>query len=79
MLQRIIDEFPDEKFIIADGFDKAVIGFDEHSFRLIYSVSKCIKILMKQGMTEEDAREYFGYNVSGGHFENSPIWCNDCR
>jgi hypothetical protein len=77
MLESILDHYYEEEFLIADGFDKAVIGLDESSMRLIYSVKKCIKILMKD-MTELDALEHFSYNVSGAYVgENTPIWCQD--
>jgi hypothetical protein len=45
--------------------------------RLIYSVSKCIQILTND-MPEEDAIEYFNFNVSGSFVgEKTPIWCFD--
>ena len=74
-----MDNYPDDNFLIADGFNNAVIGVDEQSMRLVYSVSKCITILIEeQGMTEEDAFEYFSFNVSGAYVgELTPIWCND--
>lgn len=78
MLQYIIDNFEGEEILVADGFDNAIIGIDEASMRLIYSVSKCIDILISEGMTEEEAREHFNYNVSGAYVgEKTPIWCND--
>jgi hypothetical protein len=77
MLDRIINNYCDEEFLKADGFDDAIIGVEEESMRLIYSVTKCIEILMKD-MSEEDALEYFSYNVSGPYFgEKTPIWCED--
>jgi hypothetical protein len=45
MIDKIIEHFEDVTFLKADGFDAAIIGVDEISMRLIYSVSKCIKIL----------------------------------
>ena len=45
MIDKIIELYDDEEFLKADGFDKAVIGFDETTMRLIYSVKKCIAIL----------------------------------
>ena len=45
ILEQIIENFYDEEFLKADGFDDAVIGLEENEMRLIYSVSKCIKIL----------------------------------
>lgn len=78
MLKSIIEHYFDEEFLIADGFDDAVIGVDEKNFRLIYSVSACINILISQGMTEVDAIEYFEFNVSGAYMgEKTPIWCYD--
>jgi hypothetical protein len=78
MLDKIIEQFEDEEILKADGFDDAVIGIDESSMRLIYSVEKCIEILMKQGMNITEAVEYFEYNVSGSYVgEKTPIWCED--
>lgn len=45
MLDRILDNFYEEDFLLADGFDEAVIGVEENDMRLIYSVSKCLEIL----------------------------------
>jgi hypothetical protein len=79
MKKRIIDEL--EKFeantIFYDGFDEAIIGVEYESFRVIYSISKCIEILCKD-MSEEDAREYFSFNVVSGYVgEKTPIFCYD--
>jgi len=77
MLEEIIESYQDEEFLIADGFDDAIIGVDEGSMRLIYSVSKCLDILMED-MNEEDALEHFSFNVSGSYMgEKTPIWCYD--
>jgi hypothetical protein len=77
MIEDILDSYDDETFLKADGFDDAIIGVDDSSMRLIYSVSKCIDILKLQ-MTEEEAIEYFEFNVSGSYMgEKTPIWCND--
>lgn len=77
MIDKILERFPDDGFLKADGFDEAIIGVDEATMRLIYSVSKCIEILMKN-MSEEDANEHFSYNVSGSYMgEKTPIWCYD--
>ena len=79
MIDRIIEQYEDETFLKADGFDDAIIGVDEQSMRLIYSVDKCIQILMKNdGMTEEDAIEYLQFNTIGSYVgEKTPVWCND--
>jgi hypothetical protein len=77
MIDKIIEQYQDETFLKADGFDEAIIGVDETTMRLIYSVSKCIEILMRD-MSEEDAMEYIRFNVIGGYVgEKTPIWCSD--
>ena len=77
MIEKIIELYPDERFIIADGFNKAVIGLDDETMRLIYSVSKCIKILSKK-MDEEEAEDYFYSSTKFAYIgEKTPIWCED--
>jgi hypothetical protein len=46
MINEIIEQYEDETFLKADGFDEAIIGVDETTMRLIYSVKKCIEILI---------------------------------
>jgi hypothetical protein len=79
ILEQILYDFPDEELLAANGFDDAVIGIDEKSMRLIYSVNKCIDILMERDeMTMEDAIEHFEFNVSCAYVgEKTPIWCQD--
>ncbi len=77
MIEQITEQYQEEEFLTADGFDDAIIGVEENEMRLIYSVSKCLKIL-EQDMTELDAMEYFTFNVSGAYVgEKTPIWCWD--
>jgi hypothetical protein len=78
MIQKILDAYPDEDILMADGFDDAIIGIETKTMRVIYSVSKCIEILVEQGMSEFEAIEYFDFNVSGSYVgEKTPIWCDD--
>ena len=77
MINEIIEQYEGESFLKADGFDEAIIGVDETTMRLIYSVKKCIEILMRD-MSQEDAIEYFSFNVSSAYVgEKTPIWCSD--
>lgn len=78
MLEYILENYPDENFLIADGFNDAIIGVDEKSMRLIYSVSSVISMLTQQGMSETDALEYFYFNIDGAYMgDKTPIWCYD--
>jgi hypothetical protein len=79
ILKQILKTHCDVELLMADGFDDAVIGIatDFTKPRLIYSVTKCIEILMKD-MEYDEAIEYFDYNVSGAFVgELTPIWCWD--
>jgi hypothetical protein len=78
MLEHILEWFPEEDILKADGFDDAILGIEDSSMRLIYAESKCIKILQDQGMEEMDALEFFHFNVKGSYVgEKTPVWCTD--
>lgn len=77
MLDKILEWFPEEDILKADGFDEAIIGIETNEMRLIYSVSKCIQILCRD-MGEEEAVEFFDFNVRGSYVgDKTPIWCVD--
>jgi|TARA_R110000868_G_scaffold14628_3_gene67767 hypothetical protein len=65
----------------ADGFDEAIIGIGNRCGQpdiLAYDVNKCVKILMDQGMTEEEAIDYFEFNVVGAWMgEETPIFIRE--
>lgn len=77
LLDRIVKQYYEEDILKADGFDEAIIGIDQNSMRLIYSVSKCIDILTED-MNEDEAIEYFEYNIASAYVgEQTPIFCWD--
>jgi hypothetical protein len=63
----------------ADGFDEAILGTDYRTDRLIYSVRKCIRILMKRDkMSYEEALEFLEFNTLLAYIgEGTPIFLND--
>ena len=79
MLEQLLEYFENEEFLKADGFDEAVIGVEEPSMRLIYSVTKCLEILVtNEEMSLEEAIEYFDFNVRSAYVgDKTPIWCED--
>lgn len=79
MIKKITEANPGTKYLTADGFNEAILGVEQETDRLIYSVAKCIKILKRSdGMTELEAREYFSCNMEGrGVGPKTPIWCYD--
>lgn len=79
MIEEIMDTYPDDQFLKAAGFDDAIIGVDEKSMRLIYSVYKCILILKdRDKMSYEEALEFLEFNTKDAYMgEKTPIWCED--
>jgi len=78
LLNSIVEYYEEEEILKADGFDDAVIGIEESSHRLIYSVGKCIEILMLQDLSLDEAIEFFDFNIRGANVgEKTPIWCED--
>jgi hypothetical protein len=57
----------DDKPLLADGFDSAVLGLSRgpgSADVAVYSIDRCIDILVKRdGMSEEEAIEYMNFNV----------------
>lgn len=80
MLQKIIDRYPEEQILTADGYDDCVIGYEfTDKIRLIYSVRLIIdKLIREDGMDELDAIEFFDFNIGGAYVgEQTPIYCHD--
>jgi hypothetical protein len=56
--------------LVADGFDEAIIGMARqfNQTLVVYDEDKCLSILMERdGMTEEEAIEFFEFNVVGAY------------
>ena len=66
-VQTFCEDYDD--ILLADGFDDAFIGVGSQWHNppiAIYDIEKCIDILAdRDGMSVEDAREYFDFNVQG--------------
>ena len=72
-----------EEAVLADGFDEAFIGMVERCGLpapvVLYDKGKCIQILIdRDGMTYEDAEEFFDFNVTGAWVgEYTPMFLVD--
>ena len=82
-LEQIVEWYPDEEILSADGFDDAIIGmtYDKHvsAYRLVYSRTKCIEVLMtRDGMTDEVASEFLDFNVIDAYVgRRTPVFVDD--
>lgn len=66
-----------EEVLYADGFEKAFIGIGVQFNKslAIYDYSKCIEVLIDDGMSYEEAVEWMDYNVLGSYVgENTPVF-----
>jgi hypothetical protein len=72
-IEIIKELYPDETFLIADGFDDAIIGVDDNNLKIVYDIDEVINILIRDGMEVDDAIEYYEYNIAGAYVgENTP-------
>lgn len=56
-----------DELLLADGFDDAFLGYGERVGEppiAVYDIEKAIEVLVAQGLTEEEAREHFSFNVA---------------
>lgn len=62
----------------ADGFDSAIVGIGRRCGKpdvLVYDVEKCIGVLKERGLSDEEAVEYFDFNVVGAWVgEETPVF-----
>ena len=69
---------PIDGALLADGFEAALVGFGyQFNYPIaVYNRDKCIEILMdRDGMTREEAIEYYEFNIIGGYFgESNPCY-----
>jgi len=79
ILEEILDTYFEHPFIVADGFDAAVIGVDEYDMRLVYSSDKAISILMdEQGWDYLIAAEHFYTHIVDKYRgKRQPLFIND--
>ena len=65
--------------MLCNGFDEAIIGMAERinlSHVVAYDVDKMLEIMVERdGMTYEEAMEYFDYNILGAWMgEYTPVY-----
>ena len=63
-----------EDLLIADGYNEAIIGVSSKEI-VVYSIQKIVEILMAEGLSDEEALEFFEYNIEGAYMgEKTPIY-----
>ena len=72
-----MDEAGGDELLFADGFDEAIIGiaYVRGSAVAVYDEEQVVEILASQGMSLDESREYFDFNVVGAYVgEQTPIF-----
>lgn len=65
-IERWVEENQIE-LILLEGMDSAIIGIVDDGLetpKVVYSKRRILKALQDQGMSEEDALEWYGYNTA---------------
>jgi len=67
-----LDQLADERgleLIAADGFDAEIMGVAQSFDRtvVVYDLTLVLEQLVAQGMTPEEAREFFEFNILGAY------------
>lgn len=67
--RQVVDELADDydhPLVVLDGLDEALIGLATvpgQPIRLAYDVGQIIEIVMSWGCTQEEAEEYYSFNI----------------
>lgn len=65
----------DNDLLFADGFDKAIVGVDINTNRVVYSHGLMMEILVLDGMNPDEALEHLDFNIINAFVgERTPIY-----
>jgi hypothetical protein len=70
--------------ITVDGYDDALVGWTdswqghERLVRAVYSVEKILATMKSQGMSHEEAEEFFEFNIAGAYVgKHTPVFVRE--
>jgi hypothetical protein len=81
LTEKVADVLDEESIVLADGFADAFLGIGRQFSKpiAVYSRRKCIEVLMRD-MDEEQAEEYFEFNLAGAWVgESTPIYLDELK
>ena len=75
---KIADYHPELLLLEPAEFDVAIMGIAERAdgqMAVAYDAAECIRVLERQGMSHEDAEEFFQFNTAGAYVgEHTPVF-----
>jgi hypothetical protein len=70
----------EESCLFADGLERAFVGLGYQFTKplAVYSRRRVLRVFQRQGMSYEEAVEYFDFNVAGAWVgEQTPVFLDD--
>ncbi len=61
--KKINDKYFDKEINVMQGFDKAILGIENESNKISYSLVKLIEVCIKDGKSFEEAVNFVRYNI----------------
>jgi hypothetical protein len=61
--KKINDKYFDKEINVMQGFDKAILGIENESNKISYSLVKLIEVCIKDGKSFEQAVNFVRYNI----------------
>ena len=61
--KKINDKYFDKGINVMQGFDKAILGIENESNKISYSLVKLIEVCIKDGKSFEQAVNFVRYNI----------------
>ena len=61
--KKINDKYFDKGINVMQGFDKAILGIENESNKVCYSLTKLIEVCIKDGKSFEQAVNFVRYNI----------------
>ena len=76
--RELIAEINPETYLLPEEHDDALIGYVEQwnaPITAIYSAEKVVESLQTDGLSHEDAWEYFEFNIAGAYIgQSTPLF-----
>jgi hypothetical protein len=76
LMQDLADENPEA--LLADGFEDCILGYTcnhHHPVVAVYDLGLCVRKLIEDGLSEDDAVEYLAFNTLGAYVgANGPLF-----
>jgi hypothetical protein len=82
-MKHTLEDWIEDHMLKADGYDHCIVGIVERFGAenvICYDADKVLKELRSQGMSHEEAEEYFYFNIYGSYVgPGTPVFIRLCK